>query len=503
MTNSDEKAGGLRRRTFLATSAAAVGAVGNASAVEAAGGRANKEPAAPAKRPYNGPYTGEHLSRVAFPLGGHRRRDDLPGGHAAPSRTSRCATSRTSSTSRASSRRCASRAIPAVARVLEGPVPALEAVRRAATPATGAAARPTACRASARASFVARFPFGTVTPDRRSVPLTVELTGWSPFEPGDADSSQPARGRARVRVHEPTTARGGGLLVQRAQLPARSTKAKKAVRARPAASCSGRRGPEGDAVGRGALLRPRRRSRDRRSNAAWFRGGWFDPLTIAWKDVAEGACHERAADHRRRAGAGRRRSSSRSRSRPGETKTIALRLVVVRGLTNLARRQGPEPTAEPPPCGGTLPAVVRGALRQHRRGRRATGAASTRRCARRRPASRLLLRHDAAARGGRGRRREPHDPQVADRAAPGRRPALGLGRLLRQLAAAATAPARTSGTTRRRCRTCSPRSSARCARRSSASRRTRAGTRRSARRCRSGPRRTTSTPRPTASSAGS
>lgn len=63
------------RRSFLKTSAAAVGAIG-------ATGAAPGEPAAPdgssqaashikvASRPYNGPYTGEHLSRIAFPLGG-------------------------------------------------------------------------------------------------------------------------------------------------------------------------------------------------------------------------------------------------------------------------------------------------------------------------------------------------------------------------------------------------------------------------------------------------
>ena len=30
-----------------------------------------------------------------------------------------------------------------------------------------------------------------------------------------------------------------------------------------------------------------------RVNHAWFRGGWFDDLTLAWKDVEEGACYDR------------------------------------------------------------------------------------------------------------------------------------------------------------------------------------------------------------------
>jgi hypothetical protein len=30
-----------------------------------------------------------------------------------------------------------------------------------------------------------------------------------------------------------------------------------------------------------------------RVNHAWFRGGWFDDLTLAWKDVEQGACYDR------------------------------------------------------------------------------------------------------------------------------------------------------------------------------------------------------------------
>lgn len=40
-----------------------------------------------------------------------------------------------------------------------------------------------------RADFRARLPFATVTLGDDQVPLMVELTGWSPFTPGDADNS--------------------------------------------------------------------------------------------------------------------------------------------------------------------------------------------------------------------------------------------------------------------------------------------------------------------------
>ena len=39
------------------------------------------------------------------------------------------------------------------------------------------------------ALFEARFPFGKVSLSDPTFPVEVQLTGWSPFEPGDADSS--------------------------------------------------------------------------------------------------------------------------------------------------------------------------------------------------------------------------------------------------------------------------------------------------------------------------
>ena len=39
------------------------------------------------------------------------------------------------------------------------------------------------------AEFRARFPFGAVTLQDPNVPLAMEITGWSPFIPGDADNS--------------------------------------------------------------------------------------------------------------------------------------------------------------------------------------------------------------------------------------------------------------------------------------------------------------------------
>ena len=40
-----------------------------------------------------------------------------------------------------------------------------------------------------RARFEVRFPFGTVRLEEDQIPIEVQITGWSPFIPGDSDNS--------------------------------------------------------------------------------------------------------------------------------------------------------------------------------------------------------------------------------------------------------------------------------------------------------------------------
>ena len=70
-----------------------------------------------------------------------------------------------------------------LARVLEGPVPA----EKSSGPLGSAVGCPGATYGLPRfaeAAFEARFPFGKVTLSDPHLPLDVEMTGWSPFEPG-------------------------------------------------------------------------------------------------------------------------------------------------------------------------------------------------------------------------------------------------------------------------------------------------------------------------------
>ena len=86
-----------------------------------------------------------------------------------------------------------------------------------------------------------------------------------------------------------------------------------AVKPRPAASCSGagraRNAPHEEGAFSATVNDPAVKV-----NHAWFRGGWFDPLTMAWKDIAAGGLLRSPAGHRRRRHRPAHRSSCRSRS---------------------------------------------------------------------------------------------------------------------------------------------------------------------------------------------
>lgn len=145
----------------------------------------------------------------------------------------------------------------------------------------------------ARAEFSSRFPFGHVELRDPAVPLSVTVTGWSPFVPGDADaSSLPMAGL------EYTFANLGDAPVD--AVFSYNTRNFMAVKGAPDQDNAVRATPGGFILWGGG---PQRWDDGHFAatvdepgvevNAAWFRGGWFDPLTIAWSDVAQGRHFQR------------------------------------------------------------------------------------------------------------------------------------------------------------------------------------------------------------------
>ena len=147
-------------------------------------------------RNFNDVYTGEFLNRVAFPLGGIGAGMICLEGAGALSHVSLHGQPDIFNEPLLFSALCVKGEKP-VARVLEGSVPSWKVFfpwgKTFQGAGNGGSGKSYGLPRFKNAEFLARFPFGRVRLDDPTVPLAVEITGWSPFVPGDADrSSLPA-----------------------------------------------------------------------------------------------------------------------------------------------------------------------------------------------------------------------------------------------------------------------------------------------------------------------
>ena len=287
----------MPRRKFLQLSAATVGAVGGlgtvppAQAVPSRSGRRDARPTGRRTgRVYNGGYSGEYLNQVAFPLGG------IGAGMICLEGTGMLSHFSLRNRPDMFNSPCVFAAIsvkgqPRAARVLEGPIPGRKLYGPQGA-GNGLGGTSYGLPRFAQASFKARFPFGTVTLTDPQLPLSVAITGWSPFEPGDADnSSLPVAG-----LEYQFTNRSGKPLEAVFSFNARNfmVTGGNPQAVRPIAGGfilwgGGSTDHPWDEAAFSATVS----EADTKVNHAWFRGGWWDALTLAWKDITEGACFER------------------------------------------------------------------------------------------------------------------------------------------------------------------------------------------------------------------
>lgn len=137
---------------------------------------------------YNGKYSGKNLDYLAFPLGGIGAGMFCVEGTGNFSHVSM----RNAPNISAGSPMFAAisvRGQQPFARVLEGQLPTWKIFGLPATGNGGLGGAHFGLPRFAQAEFLARFPFATVTLEDPMTDLAIELTTWSPFTPGDADSS--------------------------------------------------------------------------------------------------------------------------------------------------------------------------------------------------------------------------------------------------------------------------------------------------------------------------
>lgn len=233
------------------------------------------------KRKYNSTCSGDRLNRIAFPLGG------IGAGMVCLEGTGALSHVSVRNKPDVFNEPCIFSTLEvqdAVPRVLEGPVPGWKIFGKPGT-GNGAGGTSYGFPRFDHASFSARFPFATVSLKDQRMPLSAEVTGWSPFIPGDADNSS-----LPVAALEYSFINNSGRRLDAVySFNARNfmtTDAKTAVV---------------DGVENGFMLhqpppdgKPWERGSfcaallgDKANVKPWFKGSWFNPMVMTWKRIED------------------------------------------------------------------------------------------------------------------------------------------------------------------------------------------------------------------------
>ena len=289
-------------------------------------------------RDFNGPYAGANLNRVAFPLGGigagmfcvegsgaisHMSvRNRMEFFHEPCSFAAICIKGDNNGTQ------------PDIARVLEGPAPEWKYFGGANT-GNGNPGASYGFPRFEQAAFLARFPFATIELKDKAIPLDVSLTAWSPFTPGQADDSSLPVGSMEYTFHNPTASSVDAVF---------SFNSKNFMQPELESVYRDNRLHGIAAFPGGFQLWCDDNPKDAGSFAffvdsndvvvdhSWFRGGWWDALTLAWRNVQQGVpMHNPATEH----GASGASLFVPLKLAPGETRVIRLMSAWYAGNTNL------------------------------------------------------------------------------------------------------------------------------------------------------------------------
>jgi len=242
------------------------------------------EQGTPSAHSFNGTYTGAYLNRLAFPMGGmgagmvclegtgslsHLSIRNKPDIFNEPSAFAALLV----------------KGVANGAKVLEGPVPDWKKFGRKDT-GNGNEGATTGLPRFRNVSFRTRFPFGEISLSDADHPIKVEIQGWSPFIPGDdKNSSLPVA--SLIYTFKNTGTKAYELIF--------SWNAKNFIRLDEGKNSIAPMDNGFVLSEEGNKSTPFRTEMCFSSDApetivdhCWFRGGWWDPMTMAWNHVRDG-----------------------------------------------------------------------------------------------------------------------------------------------------------------------------------------------------------------------
>ncbi|MES2112358.1 MAG: GH116 family glycosyl hydrolase [Bacteroidota bacterium] len=236
------------------------------------------------KRKYNTEYSGPNLNRVAFPLGGMGAGMICMEGTGALSHVSIQHVAQIYNEPGMFAA-ISVKGVKNGAKVLEGPVPDWKKFGLHDS-ALGLGGSTIGLPHFHRASFTAKFPFGYIDLSDNDLPLKVQITGWSPFIPTDEDNSGLPAGAMEYRF---------------TNTGATTADAVFSFNSRNFLGFSNGRDLTTPYKNGYVMTQLGSKEKPLRTDLAfytdddntvvdhcWFRGGWFDPTTMAWNKVKAG-----------------------------------------------------------------------------------------------------------------------------------------------------------------------------------------------------------------------
>ena len=238
------------------------------------------------KREFNAPYEAENLNRIAFPIGGMGAGMFCIEGVGAISNMS------IRHQPNVFFEPCMFAAIHVKgikngSKVLEGPVPNRKKFGGPES-ALGGPLTTWGLPRFDNVKFTSRFPFATIQLSDEDIPLQVELKGWSPFIPTDNDNSSLPVGAIEYTFTNTSTDDVEAIFSYNSRNFMKVTdEAPNSVQylqngfILSQSALNGKEHLKGDF----AIYTD---EKDTKVNYCWFRGGWWDSLTMAWNAVADG-----------------------------------------------------------------------------------------------------------------------------------------------------------------------------------------------------------------------
>ena len=237
-------------------------------------------------------YDGEHLSNVAYPLGGLGAGMFCMEGTGALSQFSLRHQPELVAEPNVFAALAMNDGNGVTARVLEGPVPRRKVWNTTNTNSfqgkgAGLPGRNYGLPRFADCAFQARFPFANVSLSDSSLPVRAEITAWSPFVPGDdLNSGLPC---ATLEYSFSNTGKSPLNCVFYFAAANLMTQDKERGSVTPAeGGFTLSQNPSEEKPSDEGYLRIVTDSPDAAVDVAWFRGGWFDSFTMLWNQIKEG-----------------------------------------------------------------------------------------------------------------------------------------------------------------------------------------------------------------------